>query len=74
MPLSPSTLLRLSARFAKRKLYDVSDSLAIAAACARRYDIFGKEVWIDTAIEKLTKHNLPIPSIFYKSCFSDLGV
>ena len=74
MPLSPSTLLRLSARFAKKKLFDISDSLAIAAASARRGDIFGREIWIDTALEKMALHKIAVPNVIYASCFRDLAV
>ena len=73
MPLSYSTLSRLASRFAKKRLFDVSDSMAIAASCARRGDIFGREVWLDTAIEKLLKHNLPVPTVVYASCLRDLS-
>ena len=74
MPLSASTLDRLSHRFSKKSLFDISDSMAIAAACARRGDIFGREIWIDTAIEKMMLHKIPVPSIIYESCLRDLAV
>ena len=74
MPLSASTLHRLASRFAKKRLFDVSDSMAIAASCARRGDIFGREVWIDTAIEKLLKHKLPVPSVIYSALLCDLAI
>ena len=74
MPLSASTLTRLATRFAKKKLFDISDSMAIAAACSRRGDIFGREIWIDTAIEKMALHKIPVPSVIHASCLRDLAV
>lgn len=73
MPLSASTLDRLSTRFARKRLFDVSDSLAISAACARRGDIFGRETWLDTAIEKMERHHIAVPATIYTSMFNDLA-
>jgi hypothetical protein len=55
-------------------MFDVSDSLAIAAACAVRGDIFGQEVWLDTAVEKMTLHGATVPPIIQASELRDLAV
>ena len=73
MPLSASILNGLSHRFARKGLFDVSDSFAIAASCARRGDIFGREVWIDTAIEKIINHGGTVPPMVYSSYLRDLA-
>ena len=73
MPLSASVLNSLSRRFSKKGLVDVSDSFAIAAACARRSDIVGRERWIDAALEKLSKHSVPVPASIFTAYLRDLA-
>jgi hypothetical protein len=73
MPLSASVLNGLSHRFSRKGQFDVSDAFAIAASCARRGDIFGREVWIDTAIEKIVGHGGTGPPTIYSSCLRDLA-
>ncbi len=73
MPLSASILNGLSHRFHHKGLFDVSDAFAIASACARRGDIFGREVWIDDAIEKINRHNVTVPAVIYSTCLRDLA-
>ena len=73
MPLSPSVLRGLSHRFSRKGMFDVSDSLAIAAACAVRGVIFGQEVWLDTAVEKMTLHRVTVPPIIQASELRDLA-
>jgi hypothetical protein len=73
MPLSPSVLNGLSHRFSRKGLFDVSDSLAIAATCAKRGDIIGREVWIETAIEKMTRHGVTVPPQIYTTYLRDLA-
>jgi hypothetical protein len=73
MPLTASVLRGLSHRFSRKGLFDVSDSLAIAAACAVRGDIVGHEIWIDTAIEKMMKHGATIPPAINASYLRDLA-
>jgi hypothetical protein len=73
MPLSASALNKLSRRFSKKGLFDVSDSFAIAATCTRRGDIVGREVWIDTALEKLSGHNIPVPTSIFTTYLHDLA-
>ena len=74
MPLSASVLRGLSHRFSRKGMFDVSDSLAIAAACSARGDIFGQEVWLDTAVEKMTLHGATVPPIIQASELRDLAV
>ena len=73
MPLSPSTLRRLSSRFSTKGIYDVSDSFAIAASCGARGDIFGREEWIDAAIKKLHGRGLPVPETIMTAYYRELG-
>ena len=74
MPLSASILTRVSRRFSKKGLFDISDALAIAAACAIRGDIFGREEWIDAATAKMMKHGINIPATIQSAYFRELGV
>jgi hypothetical protein len=73
MPLTASALDRLSLRFKKKSLFDVSDCLAISATCARRGDIFGRETWIDSAIERMQRHGISVPASIYTAYLSDLA-
>ena len=73
MPLTASILRSLSQRFSRRGIYDVSDSFAIAAACSARGDIFGREVWIDSAIEKMALYGIRVPLIVRSFALRDLA-
>ena len=73
MPLTASVLRGLSHRFSRKGMFDVSDSFAIAAACAIRGDIFGREIWIDAAIDKIIGHGNTVPTMIYTSYLRDLA-
>ncbi len=74
MPLSASILTRVSRRFFKKGFFDISDALAIAASCAIRGDIFGREEWIDAATAKMMKHGISVPATIQTAYFRELGV
>jgi hypothetical protein len=73
MPLSASVLTRLSRSYSRKGHYDVSDSLAIAAACAHRGDFVSREIWIETAIEKMMGHSISVPAVIETSYLRDLA-